>query len=63
MLNSGSTKLDQILTMRQSSKNGLWYTGTTNIIATTPKTVFVKAGVASVVATTSKIVSVMAVTK
>ena len=56
MLNSGSTKLDHILTMGQSSKHGLGYTETKNTITTTPKTVFVKADVTDNVATTFKIV-------
>ena len=49
MLNFGTTKLDQILTIRQSSgnRNGLGYTSIANIVATTFKTMFVK-----VVATT-----------
>ena len=34
MLNFGTTKLDQILTMGQSSKHGLGYTRNTNIVAT-----------------------------
>ena len=58
MLNSGTIKLDQILTMGQSSKHGLGYTKTTNTVATTPKIVFVKADVTSDVATTSKTMSV-----
>ena len=36
-------KLDQILTIGQSSKNGLDYTGVASIVATTSKIVFVKA--------------------
>ena len=63
MLNSGITKLDQILTMRQSNKHGLGYTETTNTVATTPKTVNVKAGVTSDVAITFKTVFVTAVAK
>ena len=63
MLNSGTTKLDQILIMGQSNKHGLGYTGTTNIVAITPKTVFVKADVTSDVVTTSKTVSVIATAK
>ena len=63
MLNSTTTKLDQIMTMGQSSKNGLGYIGITNTIATMPKTVFVKASVTNDVATTSKIVFVKNVAK
>ena len=45
MLNSGTLNLEQILNMRQSvcNQNGLGYTGVTNDVATTFKTVFVKA--------------------
>ena len=43
ILNFGSTKLDQILNMGQSSKNGLGYTSVTSFVATTSKIVFVKA--------------------
>ena len=63
MLNSDITKLDQILTMRQSSKNRLGYTGIINTIKTTPKTIFVKANVISDVTTTSKIVFVKVAAK
>ena len=63
MLNSGTTKLDQILTMRQSSKHGLGYIETTNIVAIIPKTVFVKAGVTSDVAGTFKTVSITVAAK
>ena len=63
MLNSDTTKLDQILTMGQSSKTRLGYIGITNNEATTPKTVFVKVGVRSDVATSSKIVSTKAIVK
>ena len=63
MLSSGTTKLDQILTMGQSSKHGLGNTETTNTVATTPKIVFVKASVTSDVATTSKTVFVIAIAK
>ena len=57
MLNSGTTKFDQILTMGQSIKQGLGYNETTNTAATTPKIVFVKACVANDVIITSKTVS------
>ena len=63
MLNSGSTKLDQILTMGQFSKHGLRYNGTTNTVATASKTMFVKADVTSDVATTSKTMFVTAAAK
>ena len=63
MLNFDTTKLDQILTMGQSNKHGLCYTRLTNSVATTPKTVFVTAGVTSDVAATSKTVSVTAAAK
>ena len=43
MLNFGTTKLDQILTIGQSSKNGLGYIGVTSDVATSSNTVFVKA--------------------
>ena len=45
MLNFGTTKLDQILNMRQSisNRNGLGYTTVANSVATTSKTMFVKA--------------------
>ena len=49
--------------MGQSSKHGLGYIETTNTAATTPKIVFVKAGVTSDVAATSKTVSVTAAAK
>ena len=49
--------------MGQSSKHGLGYIETINTIATTPKIVFVKAGVTSDVATTSKTVFVTAIAK
>ena len=51
MLNSGSIKLDHILSMGQTSKQGLGFTETTNTAATRPKTMFVKASVTSDVAT------------
>ena len=63
LLNLGSSKLDHILSMGQTSKQGLGYTETTNNAATTPKTVFVKAGVTSDVTTTSKIVSATTATR
>ena len=45
MLNSSTIKLDQILTMGQSSsnRNGLGYTSVANTVATTFKIVYVKA--------------------
>ena len=45
MLNSGTTKLDQILNMRQSmsNRNGLGYTAIADSVATMSKTMFVKA--------------------
>ena len=44
MLNSGTTKLDQILNMRQSmnNKNVIGYSGVVNLVAITSNTVFVK---------------------
>ena len=44
MLNSGTIKLNQILTIRQSNgnQNGLGYTGVVNAVATISKTMFVK---------------------
>ena len=44
MLNFGTTKLDQILIMGQSSgnRNLLGYTSVVNVVTTTSKTVFVK---------------------
>ena len=42
MLNFGTTKLNQILIMGQSNKNGPEYIGVTSVVATTSKTVFVK---------------------
>ena len=43
MSNSSTTKLDHILTMGQSSKNGLGYTSVTSDVATSSKIVLVKA--------------------
>ena len=45
MLNSTTTKLDQILNMGQSmnNKNGIGYSGVIDSVATTSNTVFVKA--------------------
>ena len=63
MLNSGSTKLDHILSMGQTNKQGLRFTETTNTVATRPKTMFLKASVASDVATTSQTVSVTTAAK
>ena len=63
MLNSGTTKLDHILSMRQTSKQGLKFTETTNITTTRPKTMFVKASVTNNVTTTSKIVFATTVAK
>ena len=44
MLNFGTSNLEQILNMGQSvcNRNGLGYTGVTNDVVTTSKTVFVK---------------------
>ena len=49
--------------MGQSSKHGLGCTETINTVATTPKTMFAKAGVTSDVATTSKTMSVTVAAK
>ena len=49
--------------MGHSSKNGLGYTGITNTVATTPKTVFVKVGVIGDVTTMSKTMSITVVVK
>ena len=63
MLNSGTTKLDHILSMGQTGKQGLGFIETTNIAATKPKTKFVKASVTNDVATTSQTVSTTTATK
>ena len=45
MLNSGTSKLDQILNMGQfmNNHNGIGYSGITDLVATMSNTMFVKA--------------------